>query len=552
MRHLADEQSHILSMSPPTRGQKQLAAAIAVVLLGALAITTFFSDITAPGSAEIIPIYAGVVLANDLITSLILLTIFRIHRSPAVLVLSLAYLFTGLTIIPWVLTFPGVFPGLRVLAAGLQSTAAIATLRLYGFPLFVIAYLILKDRQPAASASPAPAWASTGLGIALVLGLTVGSTWLFIAFDRSMPVLMRDQTRTSELWNVVLTGGLLTIAATFTAVWVRLRSALDLWLLVVLLAMFIERLLLGYLSPGRLSLGWWAGRIYGLGAASVVLAALLYELTTLYTRLVRSMSAERRAREARLMAMQALSASIAHEINQPLTSMVTNGEAGLRWLGRPTPDLDEVSAALRQVVSDGRRASEVIGNIRAVFKKGTAEQVPIDLNQLVAKMVAELEPELRLRGVQVLTRFEPGLPMVMGNPVQLQQVVANLVRNAAEAMAAVENSRALRIQTHRGETGFVLASFEDNGPGLDPRYADQVFEAVFTTKADGIGMGLVISRSIIEAHGGRIRAEKGRHGALFQFSLPALTAGAKVTRMVQAADEPSGAEPSIRGRSATR
>lgn len=298
---------------------------------------------------------------------------------------------------------------------------------------------------------------------------------------------------------------------------------LDLWLIVVLCTLLIEIVLLSYVSAGiRLSVGWWAGRLCGLLSASIVLLVLLSETTTLYSRLARSVSAERRARANRLTAMEALSASIAHEVKQPMASMVTNADAGLRWLAKDNPQLEEVKAALGRIVRDGHRASKVIESVRTMFMKGTQERVPLNLNSLVEEVVQASEDEFRLGRISLEAELDPELPLVIGNPVQLHQVVSNLVDNAIEAMRPVTGRRRkLRVTSRRQDGGEVLVSIEDTGTGLDSAHEDDIFTPFFTTKPDWMGMGLMFCRSAVEAHGGRLWASANvPHGATFRFSLP--------------------------------
>jgi C4-dicarboxylate-specific signal transduction histidine kinase len=304
--------------------------------------------------------------------------------------------------------------------------------------------------------------------------------------------------------------------------WTRRRSVLDLWLMVALCTLLIEIILLSYLSAGlRLSVGWWAGRLYGFTSASVVLLVLLLETTTLYARLARSVSAERRAREDRLTAMEALSASIAHEVNQPLASMVTNADAGMRWLGRPNPELAEARAALSRIVNDGHRTAKVIEGIRTMFKKGTQERVPVNVNRLIEEILRRSQSEVQLGRVSIHAELYEQLPMVTGSPVQLQQVISNLVANAIDAMNAVtDRERVLRIKSALQDFGRIVVSVEDSGTGMDPNYKDRIFEPFFTTKPDGMGMGLMFCRSVIEAHGGRLwMTDNEPHGTIFQFTL---------------------------------
>jgi PAS domain S-box-containing protein len=229
------------------------------------------------------------------------------------------------------------------------------------------------------------------------------------------------------------------------------------------------------------------------------------------------------ARAARVTTLGELTASIAHEINQPLGAMVANGNAGLAWLKRATPDVAQARDAFTSIVDDGLRAAEVIESIRAMFKNADQEKTPIDINKLVRDMLGLMLGELRANHVSVETKLDDNLPDVRGNRVQLQQVILNLIRNAIEAMRSVTNrARVLRIGSAIHERDGVLVSVEDSGTGLNPKDTARIFDSFFTTKPQGTGMGLSISRSIIQGHQGRLWATSGTdQGAVFNVLLPA-------------------------------
>jgi C4-dicarboxylate-specific signal transduction histidine kinase len=229
------------------------------------------------------------------------------------------------------------------------------------------------------------------------------------------------------------------------------------------------------------------------------------------------------ARAARVTTLGELTASIAHEINQPLGAMVANGNAGLSLLKRATPDVAQARDALTCIVDDGLRAAQVIESIRAMFKNVDQEKTPIDINKLVRDMLGLMLGELRANHVSVEIKLDDNLPDVRGNRVQLQQVILNLIRNAIEAMHSVTNrARVLRIGSAIHERDGVLVSVEDSGTGLNPKDTARIFDSFFTTKPQGTGMGLSISRSIIQGHQGRLWATSGTdQGAVFNVLLPA-------------------------------
>jgi signal transduction histidine kinase/ligand-binding sensor domain-containing protein len=228
---------------------------------------------------------------------------------------------------------------------------------------------------------------------------------------------------------------------------------------------------------------------------------------------------------SRVSSMGELTASLAHEVKQPIAAAITNANTCLRWLSRDQPDLEEARAAASRMVQDGRRASEIVNRVRLLFKKDTLQRESVDLNEIIREMMLILHNEATKFAVLVLTELAADLPQVMGDRVQLQQVLMNLMMNGIDAMKDVDGTRELTIQSQGGEDGQVLISVSDTGVGLPPQQTDKIFTAFFTTKTHGTGMGLRISRSIIESHGGRLwAADNSPCGARFQFTLPAMDA----------------------------
>jgi PAS domain S-box-containing protein len=224
---------------------------------------------------------------------------------------------------------------------------------------------------------------------------------------------------------------------------------------------------------------------------------------------------------ARVTTIGELTSSIAHEVNQPLAAIVTNGNACLRWLSNDPPNVEEARQTVTHMVKDGHRASEVVGRIRAFFKKTVPQKLQVDINQLVEDVIAMVPSELQRNRVQLRTELTDGLPPVVGDPIQLQQVLVNLVINAIEAMSTISGRRELVIKSGLYEPGSVLISVQDNGVGFDEENAAQLFNAFYTTKPQGLGMGLSISRTTIESYGGRLWATTNNGaGATFQFTLP--------------------------------
>ena len=256
-------------------------------------------------------------------------------------------------------------------------------------------------------------------------------------------------------------------------------------------------------------------------------------ITQLMSRVRRSIEEQERAEEAlrrmrtemahvtRVMTMAELAASIAHEINQPLTAIVNNGSACLRWLASNPPDVTEAREAATDIVRDGNRASEIITRIRALLKKRETAKVPLDINQTIDEVVRLARHEAETKGVTIRTDFTPDLPRVSGDRVQLQQVILNLVMNGIEAMSSInDHPRELLIRSGSNKSGKVLVTLRDTGVGMEADDLERIFDAFYSTKPQGLGMGLPISRSILEDHGGELWAVPNEGpGMTFQFTL---------------------------------
>ena len=226
------------------------------------------------------------------------------------------------------------------------------------------------------------------------------------------------------------------------------------------------------------------------------------------------------ARMNRVTTMGELTASLAHEVNQPITAAVTNANSCLRWLGHKPPNVEEAREAATRVVKDGTRAAEIIRRIRSLFKKSAPHRELVDINEIINEMVALLRSEAMRYTISIRTALGPDLPQVLVDRVQLQQVLMNLLLNGIEAMKGLDGSRELMLTSERRDPEYVQVCVSDMGVGLPPE-GDHIFDAFFTTKPEGTGMGLAISRSIVESHGGRLWATtKPGFGAVFHLTLP--------------------------------
>jgi len=514
-------QPFILSSLPPSKAQKQLAL---VVLLGLWAIVFVVTGPlshwrTSPVPA-FLPIYVTTMIVTNAITATLLFTQFVILRSRAILVIAIGYAFAALVLVPYLLTFPGLFAITGVIDGPL-STAWFFILWRTGFPTFVIGYALLKDGDAGRTYGRGPVRATVGTSLALAASLVVAAILLHRLASHTVPTTLFEEVSSSTLYPYYVGGP--TLVMSFVAVivlWFRRRSLLDLWLIVVMSLFVIEVPLSFWPNPARFSISWYAFRGIDIFASSVVLVVLLYEINTLYVRLLLAVTAQRREREARLLTGDAVAAAIAHEVRQPLSAIVTSADAGLRFLDRSAPALDKAMDSFKRIAADGHRADQVIEGVRATFKNTVRERVALDINELVQEALALEQDDLRAHRILVQTAPTVQLPAVHGDRVQLQQVLLNLITNAIHAMAAKEEPRVLSVRCEAHEDGGVLVSVADTGRGIDPHDMNRIFNPLFTTKADGMGMGLPICRSIIEAHDGRLWVTSNApQGAIFQFTL---------------------------------
>jgi signal transduction histidine kinase len=516
-----EEQRFILSGLSPSPAHRRLALAVMIALVLAWLITVGPLSTFQPRRIDaFIPIYGTALFVTDLITAVLLFAQFSIVRSRALAVLASGYLFAGLIVIPWMLTFQGVFAPGGLLGAGLNTAQWLYNLRQFGFPMFVIAYALLKDADPTKRLWQGSMAAGILSSVALTAALACAATVLATAGHALLPHTMLDPIHGSTLRLYIAGCQIGLSVAGLIVLWARLRSVLDLWLMVVMCAYAIEVCVVVFPAPVRFSIGWYAGRVYSLVSGSLVLFVLLYEIASLYGQLLRAVFAQRREREARLMTGDAVAATMAHEIKQPLSAMITNADTAVRWLDRSLPDLDKARAALKRIAADGHRAGAVIGSIRAMFKSEARHRTSLDINALINEVIVMLRSDLHKHRISVQTDPNRQVRQVIGDRIQLQQVLLNLIANAIDSMAGEDEPRILSVKSEVLDSGIMVA-VADSGRGIASQDVGRIFNPRFTTKSDGMGMGLSICRSIIEAHEGRLWAvANAPKGAVFQFVLP--------------------------------
>jgi signal transduction histidine kinase len=369
----------------------------------------------------------------------------------------------------------------------------------------------------------ASTFAVVGWSLLLVVALVCALTWLSTAGASLLPPIILDRTRMSPIviypisFTILISAAALGVLATR-----RSRSVLDQWLMVVSLAAILELVFSGLLPTVRFSAGFYAGRAFSLLTSSIVLIALVAETTRLYVRLARTNVMLQRERDSRLMNLEALTASIAHEIRQPLTAIVAFTQTALLYLKRNPPEVQPAISTLDEVVETSHRTDQIFNNMRALFGRAEVTKQPVDLNELLLEVLHNLEPDLLRHNVITRVELTSPLPPICGNKSQLQEVLINLAHNAMEAMAATTGQRLLKFETESQSDKSVSVVVEDSGPGFGDLGPASIFEAFVTTKPLGMGLGLAICRQIIQRHDGRISAsQKSPHGAVFRIDLPA-------------------------------
>ena len=533
----------VLANIAPSIGQRRTARIFVLALLAILAATWPLATVKLPEIRSFVPTLAAALFISDCVTAVLLFGQFAILRRWALLVIATGYFFSALIVVAHALAFPGAFSQSGLFGSGLQSAVWLYWFWHAGLPLAIIGYALVKNGDRAISARV------TGLAISssvvATITLVIAMFWFVTQHHDLLPVTFVD-VRPLSLFRKII-GGVVILALGGIALcllWARRRTLLDEWLMVALCALLIEVALASVLSGDRYTFSWYAGRFYQLVTATVVMAVLLVEMTALYAGIARSnmllqrerqlleraVQGRQRERVARLMTGDAVAASIAHEIRQPLTAMVTTADAGLRFLHRPVPNLDKAQEAFSRIVADGHHAGEVIGSIRANFKSDVGERTAFNLNAIIHEAIRLADGDLQKHRILVHAALSEQLPEVTGNRIQLQQVLLNLVMNAIDAMAANAEPRILSVKSEVDGDERVMVSVADNGVGIGPQDADRIFSLLFTTKSDGMGMGMGLSicRAIIEAHDGRLRfAPNSPRGAVFEFTLQANKSAAR-------------------------
>ena len=503
----------------PTLRERHLALAVIGMALVVFAAVAPFADTPLLRLDSFIPSIQVIVSITSMITAVLLFGQFWTVGSRGVLVLAAGYLFVALIVVSHILTFPGAFSPTGLLGAGAQTAGWLYLFWHFGFAVAVFGYVLLKDAKSPVryAAGSAIAWTVTA-----VVGLVCLLTWIFTAKEQFLPVLFADRT-SFTLLAIYSTGADSFLSALALALlWRRSRSTLDMWLCVTIFAFLAELVINTVLISGRFTLGWYTGRVFAVLVTTIVMILMLAQIFALNARLMRATIMLQRERSNKLASLDAVVAAIAHEVKQPLATIVVRGAAAKRYLDRTPPGLREAGSSVGAMVAASMRANEIFENIRSLFSDVDQERRPINVNQLAAEALDLLREELKAYGIETSIHQTPELPSIMAHNGQLREVILNLLQNAIDAMKAVsDRRRILRIRTGHHGNGAIVISVEDTGLGIKPEKAKGIFDPFVSTKARGRGLGLAICKSIVERHHGELSVlPEIDGGARFQLILP--------------------------------
>ena len=515
-------------MMPAQSRERRQGLAVIVVSLIAFAAVAPFAKAALPPINPFIPIYESALAICDLITCVLLFGQFSILHRRAMLLLASGYFFTALMAVPHALSFPGLFSDTGLLG-GSQTTAWLYMFWHGGFPVTVIGYALLTKRdneKPLSVDGAGLVIASTAVAVVAIVGLLTA-----LASQAMLPAIMAGTAFTWTQVVAIWTVWTLSLVA-LVVLWLRKpQSVLDVWLMVVMCAWLLAVALSGMLNARRFDLGFYAGRVYGLMAASFVLLVLLLETAALYARLAREREERLKQVQSELIHVSRVNEmglmvwTLAHELNQPLGAIGNYINASLMLVERGDPA--KLRTALQRAGEQTTRAGQIIQRLRSFVKKGETERRVEAVRETIeeAQMLALLDAQQR--GVSVRVEVAPDVPAALIDKVQIQQVLLNLIRNAVEVMAESAR-REIAIVAVAAAADTIEVRVADTGPGLAPEARERLFQPFTTTKAHGMGLGLSICRSIVVAHGGRLWAEDNPGGgAVFCFTLP----GARVARL---------------------
>ena len=510
----------VIATTAATDRQITVAIGIVVVLTLAAAVIAPFASISVARVDAFIPVLQTVLSAVDFITAILLFSQFSIQPQRSLLAVASAYIFSGSFALLQTLAFPGAYAPAGLIGDGLNTPAWMYVLWHTTFPAAILVYALSKE-----SAAAVPVRATTSailITVFFVFALIAGLAWIVSAKAEYLPSFYNEnimlQTRLGNQINLVLW---VWASAALVVLLSRKRTILDLWLMVTLLVYMPNFLVAIIGSSVRFTIGWYAARFFVLVGSCMLLTVLLVETTFLYSRLASALILQRRERNNRLLSVNAVTAVMAHELRTPLGAIALNASTALSQLRSNPPELEDLDDILVDIEAESHRAGAIISSIRKMANKTADRRALTNVEDVARSALKLLHHDLQTSEISVVIEYKGNLPEVNVDSTQLQQVIFNLVKNGMEAMSYVPpNARRLRLATDfDGES--ILLSVQDSGPGIPAEDRERIFDPFFTTKSGGMGLGLAISYSVIENHGGKLRLLKSdSEGSAFELTIP--------------------------------
>ena len=510
------DSSLALIMSPSHQRRLMFAIATGVAICAAVAAP--FGAIQLAPVDSFVPVTQSWIVICDLLTAYLLLTQARIMAAPSFLLLGSGYLFSAIIVVSHTLTFPGAFAPSGLLNAGLQTSGWLYIAWHLGLPISVVAFTLLEKSTYPISRAAIVYSAGSVIGLALTLSV------LAVRWSYLLPTLFVDRIGFTSFANYVTAIDFaVAVFALLTILTRGTKSLITGWATVAMIALVAELAAVTFIIGGRFTVGFYVGRSLSVIVSLVVLLALLAQIVGQDVRLTRMNMALQIERHRRLMTVDAALSAIAHELKQPLTAIGANAQAMQIILQN---DSEHNWASIKEIAddifSDVFRADAVLVSIRDLFKSVPNDTGPVNVNDIVGQVLRIFRDRIHHQSVAVDVRLGPRLPTMIGNKAQFQEVVFNVVQNALDAVEGVSpDMRRVSVRTEQGRANEVLISVEDNGPGIADGQLAHIFEAFVTTKQNGMGMGLAISRRIVERHGGELRASRENNQTRFDIILPA-------------------------------
>ncbi len=509
-------------LMPSTPRHRAIAVGVVVTLFALAALVAPFAQIQIGRIDSFVPVLQTVLSAADLLTATLLFAQYSVQPRRELLAVASGYLFSASFAFLQTLSFPGGYGPSGIIGDGYDSPAWFFVLWHTTFSLSILTYALLKDSRKTSAISTT---ASVVIALTCVFGAIAALSWLVTGGVAFLPSFYTTsitlQTKFGNQINVAL---FLLGALTLLVLFARRRTVLDLWLMVTLFAWLPNFLVAAVASSVRFSVGWYAARGFALVASCMLLTVLLTEMTVLYSRLASALMMQRRERANRLVSIDAATAAIAHEIRSPLGSITLNASTALEQLRAQPPRLEEMNVILKDIEEASLRVNATITSVRGLFKNAADQPTTISIDDVARQVLRLLQHELHFNEIIVVTEFRIEAPSVHADPAQMQQVILNLVKNAIEAMISTSpDGRRLNIGTRLEGNSTVLLSVQDTGAGVHPQDQGRIFEAFFTTKPAGMGLGLAICRTIVERYEGNlVLAKSSPLGSIFEITLPAV------------------------------